>query len=130
MSIGRLVVHRQTWRTTVADCARAADLPDEAARYLAVRRWRDRLGLPEQVFVRVGTEVKPVYVDFTSPAYVAAFVAMVRAASRAGGAGVPLTVSEMLPGPEQAWVPDAAGRRYFSELRMAIRDPATAPTRS
>ncbi|GAA1400602.1 lantibiotic dehydratase [Catellatospora coxensis] len=130
VSIGRLVVHRQTWRTTVADCARAADLPDEAARYLAVRRWRDRLGLPEQVFVRVGTEVKPVYVDFTSPAYVAAFVAMVRAASRAGGAGVPLTVSEMLPGPEQAWVPDAAGRRYFSELRMAIRDPATAPTRS
>jgi hypothetical protein len=130
VSIGRLVVHRQTWRTTVADCAHAADLPDEAARYLAVRRWRDRLGLPEQVFVRVGTEVKPVYVDFTSPAYVAAFVAMVRAAARTGGSEVPLTVSEMLPGPEQAWVPDGAGRRYFSELRMAIRDPATAPTRS
>ncbi|WP_230689375.1 lantibiotic dehydratase [Catellatospora paridis] len=129
VSIGRLVVHRQTWRTTVADCAVDPELADEAARYLAVRRWRDRLGLPEQVFVRVGTEVKPVYVDFTSPAYVAAFVAMVRAASRTGGSRTPLTVSEMLPGPEQAWVPDAAGRRYFSELRMAIRDPASAPTR-
>ncbi|MEU8074940.1 lantibiotic dehydratase [Catellatospora citrea] len=129
VSIGRLVAHRQTWRTTVADCALDPEPAGEAARYLAVRRWRDRLGLPEQVFVRVGTEVKPVYVDFTSPAYVAAFVAMVRAATRTGGSRTPLTVSELLPGPEQAWVPDAAGRRYFSELRMAIRDPASAPTR-
>lgn len=130
VSVGRLVVHRETWRATVADCGLDDTLPDEASRYLAVRRWRDRLGLPEQVFVRVGTEVKPCYVDFTSPAYVAAFVSMVRSARRTGGDRVPLTVSEMLPAPEQAWVPDGAGRRYFSELRMAVRDPAPARTRT
>ncbi|MEV4414362.1 lantibiotic dehydratase [Catellatospora sp. NPDC049609] len=128
VSVGRLVVHRETWRTAVADVGLDDTLLDEASRYLAVRRWRDRLGLPEQVFIRVGTEVKPCYVDFTGPAYVAAFTAMVRAAHRAGGDRVPLTVAEALPTARQAWVPDAAGRRYHSELRMTIRDPASART--
>lgn len=126
VSVGRLVVHRETWRTTVGDCGVAAPRAGEAERYLAVRRWRDRLGLPERVFVKVGTEIKPCYVDFTGPAYVAAFVALVRAAARDGGPDVPLTVTELLPAPEQAWVPDGAGRRYLSELRMAVRDPAAA----
>ena len=34
-----------------------------------------------------------------------------------------LTISELLPLPGDAWVPDAAGRRYFSELRLQLRDP-------
>ena len=50
------------------------------------------------------------------------FCAMVRAARVDGGDGVSLTVSEMLPTPDQAWVPDGAGRRYFSELRLHIVD--------
>ncbi|HCU49298.1 MAG TPA: lantibiotic dehydratase, partial [Micromonosporaceae bacterium] len=128
VTIDRLVVHRETWRTAVGDCSLSGKRIDEADGYLAVRRWRERLGLPERVFVRVGTEIKPCYVDFTSPAYVAAFVAMVRTAQRTGGDGVPLVVSEMLPTPDQAWVPDAAGNRYFSELRMAVRDPVPPPT--
>jgi lantibiotic biosynthesis dehydratase-like protein len=125
VTVDRLVVHRETWRTTVGGCGLVAPLT-EADRYLAVRRWRASLGLPERVFIRVGTEIKPCYVDLTSPASVAAFTAMVRAAHRTGGDQVPLTVSEMLPGSEQAWVPDAAGRRYFSELRMTVRDPIPA----
>jgi len=36
----------------------------------------------------------------------------------------------MLPTPEQAWVPDAAGRRYFSELRLHVVDPMTAGGRA
>ncbi|GAA1602449.1 lantibiotic dehydratase [Catellatospora bangladeshensis] len=126
VAVGRLVVQRETWRTTVGDCGVDAPRSGEAERYLAIRRWRERLGLPERVFVKVGTEIKPCYVDFTGPAYVAAFVALVRAAARDGGPDVPLTVSELLPAPEQAWVPDGAGRRYLSELRMTVRDPATA----
>ncbi len=125
---GRLVIRRETWRTTVGDCGLGGKRIEEADAYVAVRRWRLRLGLPERVFIRVGSEVKPCYVDFSSPAYVAAFVAMVRAAQRAGGDAVPLTVTEMLPTPEQAWVPDAAGQTYFSELRMTVVDPCAAPT--
>jgi hypothetical protein len=37
-----------------------------------------------------------------------------------------VTITELLPTPEQAWVPDAAGRRYYSELRLHVRDPRTA----
>lgn len=128
VSVDRLVVHRETWRTTVGESGLGDphNPPGEADRYLAARRWRDRLGLPERVFTRVGTELKPCYLDFTSPASVAAFLAMVRSARRVGGDGVPLAVSELLPGPDQAWVPDAAGRRYFSELRFTVRDPVPA----
>jgi hypothetical protein len=37
-----------------------------------------------------------------------------------------MTITEMLPTPEQAWVPDRAGRRYVSELRLQVVDPQPA----
>ncbi|GIH09051.1 hypothetical protein Rhe02_71180 [Rhizocola hellebori] len=119
VTIDRVVVQRETWRTTVGETG-LAPAAGESQRYLAVRAWRDRLGLPERIFAKLGNESKPVYVDLTGPASVASFVAMVRSA---GGDDVPLVLSEMLPTPQQAWVSDAQGRRYFSELRMTLRDP-------
>ncbi|TWH65090.1 lantibiotic dehydratase [Micromonospora olivasterospora] len=121
ITLDRLVVARQTWRTTVSECG-LADVTAERDRFLAVRRWRRDLGLPEQVYVKLGTETKPCFVDLSSPAYAAMFCAMVRAARGDGGDGVSLVVSEMLPTPQDAWVPDGAGRRYFSELRLHIVD--------
>ena len=50
--------------------------------------------------------------------------AMVRTARQQGGGAVAVVVSEALPGPEQAWVPDRQGRRYQSELRLQVVDPA------
>ncbi|HEY0697496.1 MAG TPA: lantibiotic dehydratase, partial [Micromonospora sp.] len=97
---------------------------DQAERYLAVRRWRAALGLPERVFVRVATELKPTYVDLTSPLYVNRLCLLLRAAQRAGGDGVPVTVSELLPELPQAWLPDGQGRHYVSELRLQISDSA------
>jgi len=125
VTIDRLVVHRETWRTTIGATGLARLPRGELDRYLAVRRWRGELDLPERVFIRVGTEIKPCYVDFTSPAYVAAFLAMVRSA---GGDDVRLTISELLPRPDQAWLPDAAGNRYFSELRLTAVDPRGGPS--
>ncbi len=122
ITIDRLVVARRTWRTTAGACGLAGH-PDEAARYLAVRRWRAATGLPERVFVKVGTEVKPCYVDLTGPLYAQSLCAMVDAALRTGP-DVPVVVSELLPAPTDAWVPDARGRGYVSELRLQITDPA------
>jgi hypothetical protein len=48
---------------------------------------------------------------------------MLSAARVASGDDVRLSVTEMLPLPCHAWVPDAEGRRYLSELRLQIRDP-------
>jgi hypothetical protein len=78
------------------------------------------------VFVKIGTETKPFYVDFTSPVYSSSLCTMLRGGRRAGGDEVPVVVTEMLPTPDQAWLPDSAGRRYFSELRLHARDPFPA----
>ncbi|MDP9845615.1 hypothetical protein J2853_004826 [Streptosporangium lutulentum] len=121
ITIDRLVITRETWRTTVADTG-LATITDERERYLATRTWRGHLNLPDQVFVKIGTEVKPCYFDLTSPHYTGLLCTMLRTA----GEDASVTVSEALPTPDQAWVPDHNGNRYFSELRLQITDPATA----
>ncbi|MBB5113498.1 hypothetical protein FHU28_003337 [Micromonospora echinospora] len=125
ITVDRLVLHRETWRTTVG-ASGLTDAADQAQRYLAVRRWRAALGLPERVFVRVATELKPAYVDLTSPLYANRLCLLLRAARRAEGDEVTVTVSELLPALGQAWLPDGAGRRYVSELRLHISDSAEA----
>jgi hypothetical protein len=120
--IDRLVVIRETWRTT-CEATNLVPVQNEANEFLAARRWRDQLGLPERCFVKVATETKPMYVDFTSPLYVSTLCATLRAASKTRKGDVPLTISEMLPEPAEAWVPGHDGEGYFGELRCHIVDP-------
>ncbi|WP_433256789.1 lantibiotic dehydratase [Streptosporangium sp. CA-135522] len=120
ITIDRLVISRETWRTTVAATG-LADITNERERYLATRTWRHRLTLPDQIFVKIGTEVKPCYFDLTSPHYIGVLCTMLRTA----GPDASVTISEALPTPDQAWVPDHNGNRYFSELRLQITDPTT-----
>ncbi|SCG49770.1 thioesterase domain-containing protein [Micromonospora halophytica] len=128
ITLDRLVVARRTWRTT-AGASGLGPVTGERDRFLAVRRWRARLDLPEQVYVKLGSETKPCFVDLSSPAYANMLCAMVRSAGMTHGDGVPLVVGEMLPGPDDAWVPDAAGRRYLSELRLHVVDADAAGPR-
>jgi hypothetical protein len=123
ISVDGLVLVRETWRTTVGDTW-LAGVKGERERYLAVRRWRRDLGLPERIFVRVDTELKPCFVDLTSAVYTRVLCTLLRGAHAKGGDEVGLTVTELLPGAQDAWLVDAAGRRYTSELRLQIRDPA------
>lgn len=118
MTLGRLVVARETWRTTAAE-TRLGSVIGDAARYLAVRRWRHELGLPERVFVKIASETKPFYVDLTSPVYASMLCSAIRSTEQQTS----VVVTEMLPLPQQAWVPDAQGRTYLSELRIQIVDP-------
>jgi surfactin synthase thioesterase subunit len=124
VTIDRLVVARETWRTTIRATG-LAEVDRYADRYLAARRLRRDLALPDRVFAKIGTELKPCYVDLTSPVSISAFCTMLRTAGAEHGQDVPVTLTELLPTPEQAWVPDAQGRRYYSELRLHIRDPRT-----
>jgi surfactin synthase thioesterase subunit len=123
ITIDRLVVARESWQTTV-EATGLAEAVGDANRFLAVRRWRQRLDLPERVFVKLATETKPFYIDLTSPIYASVLCSAMRAASKSGAGQARVVVTEMLPTPDQAWVPDAQGRRYFSELRLQILDPA------
>jgi hypothetical protein len=120
--VDRLVVARRTWRTTVGGTG-LADVVGERERFLAARRFRARLGLPERVFVKLGTEAKPTYVDLASPGYVQVLCTMLRTAGRSGP-DVAVTITEQLPSTEDSWLPDAAGDRYVSELRLQLTDPA------
>jgi len=123
ITIDRLVVCRETWRTSTAELAAPLAARGLRGRFVQARRWRADAGLPERVYFKIGTETKPCYLDFSSPLLVSAALAMLRSAHGSHG-DTAVVVSEMLPGPEHAWVPDAAGRRYLSELRLHLVDPA------
>ena len=120
VSIDRLVVARETWRLPAGDLGFAEE-KDEARRYVRARRWREEQGLPRFVFVVSPTESRPFYVDFDSPVYVTIFAKAMRRLARKDPAGL-VTVTEMLPTPEQTWLTDDEGRSYTSELRFVAVD--------
>jgi hypothetical protein len=78
------------------------------------------------VFVRFTGERKPIYADLTSLASIDLISRSLRRACRSGGADATVTVSEMLPAPDQAWLTDARGLRYTTELRVVAVDQRRA----
>jgi lantibiotic biosynthesis dehydratase-like protein len=123
VSIDRVTVARETWRCA-AGALDFANVKDETERFLATRRWARSLGMPRQVFVKVPIETKPCYVDFDSPVYVNLLAKLMRRTAESGGKEMQAVFTEMLPGVEQSWLPDAEGRRYTCELRMVALDQA------
>jgi hypothetical protein len=121
VSIDRVTVMRETWRFAAGELE-FAQVKDEAERFLATRRWARSLGMPRQVFVKVPIETKPCYVDFDSPVYVNLLAKLMRSTAEKGGKEMQAVFTEMLPGVEQSWLPDAEGRRYTCELRMTALD--------
>jgi hypothetical protein len=77
--------------------------------------------MPRFVFVKVPVEPKPCFVDFDSPIYVEMLARYIRRAV-AGDAAHNIYVSEMMPDLSGAWLPDAAGERYTSEIRLVMLD--------
>lgn len=122
ITVDRMVVARETWRMRADECP-PATASGEREWFLAARRWKRNLGLPDHVFVKLTTEIKPFHVDLSSPLSCSMLAACLRAA-RAADADAALTVSEMLPDPAAHWLTDADGRRYVAELRLHVRDEA------
>lgn len=115
VSIDRLIVQRESWGFTPEEVP-FARMTGEAARFRAARRWARTHDLPRYVFVRATGERKPVFVDLYSLASVDLLCRLVRRADRHPEPTV--TVTEMLPTPEQLWLADGSGRRYTTELRL------------
>ena len=125
VAIDDLVVCRERWTLPATEPA-FADTLDESARYLQARRWAASHGLPRHVFLRFTGEPKPIYADLTSLASIDLISRSLRRARRKAGAGATVTIVEMLPAPDQAWLTDAEGLRYTSELRIVAVDQRTA----
>jgi hypothetical protein len=119
VTIDRLVVSREAWRLP-ADVVFASGR-DEAARFREARRWRRAHGMPRLVFARTRPGTKPFFVDFDSLLSVEVLARTVRQAAATAPEEV-VTVTEMLPTPDQMWLTDADGRRYASELRFVAVD--------
>jgi hypothetical protein len=122
--IDDLVVARQRWSFAASDLD-FAGLRDPRERFVAVRRWARRHAVPRFCFYKTPGETKPCYLDLDSPIYVDIFGRLVR-----GAAASPeqecLSLSEMLPDADHAWLPDSEGHLYTCELRLTAFDPATA----
>ncbi|MCK6512924.1 lantibiotic dehydratase family protein [Myxococcota bacterium] len=117
IQLGRLVIARESWRISAAQMAFARET-QPSSRFAGASRWARSAEIPRFVFARSPKETKPIYVDFHSPPSVEIFCHLIRQAEDAA-----LHLSEMLPSPEEAWLSDATGRRYVSEVRMIAVDP-------
>jgi hypothetical protein len=120
INFDRLVVCRETWRFPVSEISFAVQ-KEGVDRFAEAIRWSHALSLPRYCFVKAPVEVKPFYVDFSSPIYVDILARLVRKSLEADKDAV-ITISEMLPAHDQTWLLDSAGQRYTSELRIVALD--------
>jgi hypothetical protein len=117
LTIGRTVVHRETWRIPASGRTSWSSLsPGNQKR---VHRLREEHGLPDRVFAKFPGEPKPIFIDFAVPVLVDLFS---RHHDRATG---PVVVSEMLPDHDGLWLHDHDGR-HTSELRFGYYRRADA----
>jgi hypothetical protein len=110
LRVGGAVLWRRGWTLPgpALAAARAARTPADA-QLLTTEVWQQH-GLPRRSFVRFPTERKPVYCDIGDPLSVANILA------RAAGSSS-MRLTELLPGPEQWWLPAAGGGRRSCEWR-------------
>jgi hypothetical protein len=125
VTVDKMVVSRETWRFAAGQLPFATE-KSEAKRFVRARRWRAATELPRHVFVVSPVEPRPFYVDFDSPVYVNILAKAIRRLA-ARDPRARLTVSEMLPTPQQAWLTDDLGNRYTSELRFVAVDRSKLP---
>jgi hypothetical protein len=114
ITVGRTVLRREMWTFATADIpwADGGDGVQDAA-----QAWASAQAMPRRVFALVSDQPKPIYVDFDSRALVATLARQIRAVD-----GAEVRFSEMLPDADHAWLIDADGRRYTSELRLTAVD--------
>ncbi|GAA3435558.1 hypothetical protein [Kutzneria kofuensis] len=122
--IDEVVVCRESWHVPATDVPLPRSRPQDHT-YRCLREWAGRHGMPRHVFVH--TRVRSSRCTWTSPPP-RCWTTWPAWSGRPAREGLPVTVTEMLPGPDQLWLRDPAGRRYPAELRMvAVR--ATAADR-
>jgi hypothetical protein len=121
--VDNLVVCRESWHLAASDME-FAFRGDSADRFVAARRWISGRNIPRFAFIKSPIEKKPVYVDFDSPIYVDIIAKMIRRTAESDLARLPISVTEMLPRIDQAWLPGPKGERYTSELRIVALDLA------
>ncbi|MFI6096374.1 hypothetical protein ACIA8G_12510 [Lentzea sp. NPDC051213] len=104
-----VVLSRRRWTVASERVLAVSAKQDEVERLLDVARFAHTLGLPRRLFAKSPNERKPIYVDLTSPD-------LLKALTRLAGTADELTLSEVLPAADDAWLRDGE-LRFPSELR-------------
>jgi lantibiotic biosynthesis dehydratase-like protein len=123
VTFDRMVVSRESWSFSPSEMEFAFE-KDETNRFLAARSWAKAQGIPRFAFAKTPVEVKPFYIDFASPIYMDIFAKTIRRTMEANDPSSLISVTEMLPGTDQTWLPDSENNRYTSELRIIAVDIA------
>jgi hypothetical protein len=112
LSCGRVIYQRERWDLS-AGHRPTTDAPFHSFEaFLEAWRWKETWEMPDQVFIRVDSEDKPLLLDFNSPLSVE--TAMRQLVNGDGHLGV----EEMLPTFDQLWLHTNDGP-LCSELRLA-----------
>ncbi|HEY4026745.1 MAG TPA: hypothetical protein VGO86_09970, partial [Candidatus Dormibacteraeota bacterium] len=110
--LGPLVLQRERWSLTGEDVAELMAARGDLERLRAACRVWARNGIPERVFAKAAGERKPVLVDLASPL-------LLRLLWRLLARGEEMTLTEMLPGPDELWLEGPDGR-HTAELRCTF----------
>jgi hypothetical protein len=117
-----VLVERAAWRVPVGELPSGdPDRVDYLRRDLAAAL--DRLGCPRRVFCRLPGEPKPFLVDRQAPALLRALARALRRAADRDPSGTAV-LTEMVPGPDELWLPGPDGDHCTSEFRMVVSAPA------
>ena len=111
VTIGKTVFRREGWNVPVRN------IPDRAEDIAAFAR---ELEMPRRVFTKSPLERKPMYLDVESPTLCRIFCRQARQAA-AQATQTHISITEMLPAPEQCWLTDHDGNRYVAELRLVAQ---------
>lgn len=113
IEIDNVVYQRERW-VIEKDCP-GDGTNKEFSLFLATWRWKERLGLPDEVFVRAPHEPKPVFVDFTCAFSVELLDILARQSER-------LVITEMWPDTQHLWFSSTEGRHTCEFRLLAMPD--------
>lgn len=118
--IDGVIFQRRSWRFEVSDIQFAERWRCTFEDVLEVREWRDIHSLPEEVFVRLSGESRPLLVDFRDPLSCDVFAHALRQSER-------VSITEMDPNSKQLWLKAGEGS-LVNELRLTMfRLPDESP---
>ncbi|GAB7105779.1 hypothetical protein JCM4814A_40930 [Streptomyces phaeofaciens JCM 4814] len=117
VTVDRLVIARECWRIPVEEFLPRPGMSPEQL-YAQVQAVAAAHGLPRHCFWRTARAQKPLYLDLHSPLLTHVLVHTLAE----GKPRQSLTFTEMLPTPDELWLPDGEDKRYTSELRITVSD--------
>lgn len=119
IKIDNLVINRRCWSFTFKSLAYLTRIEAINA-FIEVQKWRVKQDVPDQIYVRVNWEKKPVFVDFNCPVTVRIFLKLIRK-GHTENEHHHINFSEMKPHRSGLWLKDKIEEGFTSEFRVVAK---------